>query len=212
MHWMANAVPHAPAPQPFSWRVFWTLLLVLLLSAATFWALVRRWTTQRHRVILSDWAKGKGFRVISPANAPALPQNPKTALTCTRAIRGDKTWLLELRAEDPSLPRWHALLRELPINWEPTGLRPTHARRSLVDLFSLSSYPTLGNIERFVVYSTHARTATRLSKSAARGLLPPDVGLLLHGPWLILDFSNRPFDPIEFDRLIAVAEQLQAHV
>ncbi len=94
----------------------------------------------------------------------------------------------------------------------PTGLRPTHARRSILDLFSLSSYPALGNIDRFVVYGTDAQAAGSLSKSQARALLPPDVGLLLDDGWMMLDFSERPFDPIEFDRMTALAEQLVAHL
>ena len=34
------------------------------------------------------------------------------------------------------------------------------------------------------------------------------IGLLLHGEYLLLDFSERPFDPIEFGRMLAVADQL----
>ncbi|HEX8524664.1 MAG TPA: hypothetical protein VF669_20575 [Tepidisphaeraceae bacterium] len=212
MIWLANAVPQTLEPQPFSWRVLVTLLLVLVLSAVTFTALVRRWTTQRHRIVLSDWAKGKGFRVSAPESAPNLPQNPKTVLRCIRAIGSDNTWLLELFSETTIVARWHVLLRAIEQEWDPSGLRPAHGTRSLLDLYSLSSFPALGNVERFVVYGTESRSARKLSKSALRGLLPADIGLLLHGKWLILDFSARPFDPIEFDRMTAVAEQLVGHL
>ena len=37
-------------------------------------------------------------------------------------------------------------------------------------------------------------------------------GLLLHGQHLVLDFSSRPFDRLEFTRMIALAEQLLAHL
>jgi hypothetical protein len=212
MTWLANVVPDSVAPQPFSWRIFLTLLLVLLISAATFAALVRRWTTQRHRIVLSDWAKGKGFHLASPELAPPLPQNPKTPLNVIQAITDEMTWLLEVQSADESAPRWHVLLCKIDREWKPTGLRPTHDARSLIDLFSLSSYPTMGNVERFVVYGTDTRAASSLSKSQIRGLLPRDIGLLLHDQWLILDFSVRPFDPIEFDRMTALMEQLVAHL
>ncbi len=212
MTWLANAAFLEPAPQPFSWRVFLTLLFVLLISAATFAALVRRWTTQRHRVVLSDWAKGRGFHVVPPEQAPALPRNPKTPLRVIRAISDESTWLLEVETDVASAPNWHVLLRNIGREWKPTGLRPAHATMSWLDLFSLSSYPSLGNVERFVVYGTDTQSAEALSKSQIRGLLPRDVGLLLHGPWLILDFSDRKFDPIEFDRMTALAEQLAAHL
>jgi hypothetical protein len=45
-----------------------------------------------------------------------------------------------------------------------------------------------------------------------RALTPPNVGLLLHGQRLILDFSHRPFDEIELTRMTSLAEQLVAHL
>jgi hypothetical protein len=212
MTWLANAVPLNPAPQPFSWRVFLTLLFVLLISAATFAELVRRWTTHRHRVVLSDWAKGRGFRIVSPESAPALPQNHKTPLRIVRAISDDSTWLLEVESDVASAPHAHVLLRKIDREWKPTGLRPAHATRSLLDLFSMSSYLSLGNVERFVVYGTDTKAAVTLSKSQIGGLLPRDVGLLLHETWVLLDFSDRNFDPIEFDRMTALMEQLIPHL
>jgi hypothetical protein len=43
-------------------------------------------------------------------------------------------------------------------------------------------------------------------------LLPHDLGLILHGRRLILDFSTRPFDGIELSRIVALVEQLAAHL
>jgi hypothetical protein len=51
-----------------------------------------------------------------------------------------------------------------------------------------------------------------LSKSQARALLPPDIGMLLHGQYMVLDFSSRPFDGIELGRMVALAEQLEQHI
>lgn len=108
--------------------------------------------------------------------------------------------------------QWNILIRRLETDWPATGVRPTHASSSLLDLFPLTSFPRLGNSERFVVYGTASGAARTLATSSVRALLPPDVGLLLHGQYVVLDFTSRPFDTIEFNRMIAVADQIVAHL
>jgi hypothetical protein len=107
---------------------------------------------------------------------------------------------------------WHVLVRRIESDWPTTALRPTGAQASLVDLYSLSSFPLMGQTQRFVVFGTDSAPARRVSKSSLRTLLPPDIPLLLHGRYLLLDFSSRPFDPIEFDRMTALADQLAQHL
>ena len=110
-------------------------------------------------------------------------------------------------------PRWHVLVRELPAgNWPMTALRPVSAKVSLIDQFSLASFAGMGEVERFVIYGADSTAARLLSSSQARALLPPDIGLLLSGTRLALDFSTRPFDPIELGRMTALADQLVAHL
>jgi hypothetical protein len=91
-------------------------------------------------------------------------------------------------------------------------LRPANAKGSLLDLFSLSSFPGMGEVDRFMIFGTDSVAAKLLSASPARALLPPDIGLLLSGTRLALDFSSRPFDPIELGRMTALADQLVAHL
>jgi hypothetical protein len=43
-------------------------------------------------------------------------------------------------------------------------------------------------------------------------LLPADIGLLLVEQNLVLDFSSRPFDPLEMQRIDALAEQIVLHL
>jgi hypothetical protein len=129
-------------------------------------------------------------------------------------IRGDRTTiaLLETAAAAPSAAapkRWHVLLRESETAWPATGLRPTAHTASIVDLFSLSSFPSLMPTQRFVIFGTEPRAARALAKSHAPALLPADVGLLAQDQFLILDFSSRPYDEIEFDRLLDLAGQLE---
>ena len=107
---------------------------------------------------------------------------------------------------------WHVLVRDIAGDWAPTGLRPAGAAASVLDLFSLSSFPTFGATDRFIAYGTDSAAARLVSKSMLRSLLPPDVGLLLHGRRLVLDFSDRPFDTIEFGRMLTLADQLATHL
>ena len=71
----------------------------------------------------------------------------------------------------------------------------------------MTSFPSLGATQRFVVFGGDAEAARALSETAP-ACSPPDVGLLLHGEFLILDFTSRHFDQIEFERMIDLAEQL----
>jgi hypothetical protein len=211
----ANTVP----PLPIPWTVLLVLVVVLALSVTMFVALVRRWTSRRMWVSISDWARARGYRA-SVKDCPAPP--PLDALKNTQmmsqvCVSDGKSSLMRLEvlgeASTAGAPtRWHVLVRQIEAQWKPTALRPAAATSSLLDLFSLTSFPLMGETQRFVVFGTDSAPARKLSKSHARGLLPPDVGLLLHGPHMILDFSERPFDEIEFDRMIALSEQLVANL
>jgi hypothetical protein len=90
-------------------------------------------------------------------------------------------------------------------------LRPSGAASSALDLFSLGSFPTMGT-ERFTAFGTDSAAARAVTKSMLRSLLPPDIGLLLHGRHLVLDFSARPFDAIELSRVAALSDQLASHL
>src|SRR5205807_968818 len=91
----------------------------------------------------------------------------------------------------------------------PTAIRPTSASSSVIDLFSLAPFPLLPISERYALLGTDAAQARRIASADIAGLLPPNVGLLLHGPDLVLDFSPRPFDRLEFTRMLALADQME---
>ena len=86
---------------------------------------------------------------------------------------------------------WHVLIRQVESNWPPTALRPTAKERSLLDLFSLASFPSMIASERFVIFGADSAAAKALSQSSLPALLPPDVGLLLHGCLLYTSPSPR---------------------
>lgn len=194
-----------------------TLLVLLAASSITFWVLVERSTSRRRWVALSEWARQRGFafRRCDPNRPPAPldtlrdPPRVRMCLSDRRSTFAQIDLPLGLPDAQPH-NTWNLLVRRLETTWPPTGLRPvaTEERPSILDAFSLSSFPLLGATDRFMVFGTDSSAARVLSQSMARSLLPPDVGMLLHGRHLLLDFSSRPFDAIEFDRMLALAEQL----
>ena len=223
----------------FSWFVLLILLLMLTLSAIVFAWQVQRWTLRPGWRALLDWSRERGWRLSRPESAPGEPFDRFDGARVVTMLEaggggggaigamvggsgssaGAVTRAMQL--EVPPAPggaagvtasRWHVLVRPLGSAWPPTGLRPTHQKASLLDHFSLSSYPRMGETDRFIVFGTDSAAARVLSKSHARALLPPDIGLLLHGRHVVLDFSTRPFDGIELGRMVALADQLVQHL
>jgi len=198
----------------FSFGVLFTLLVVLGSSVAVFVWQVRRWTTHRGWRDLLDFSRERGFTLSRPGpDEPAgEPFDRLNNATVTTVLQSENTRALQLRLAPPAGTRWHVLVRQMNSSWPATGLRPSTAAASLIDEFSLSSYPQMGDVTRFVVFGSDSHAARILSKSEARALLPPDIGLILHGQHLVLDFSARPFDGIELGRMVALADQLVGHL
>jgi hypothetical protein len=213
---------------PFSFLTLLVLLGVLGLSCLTFWLLVRRATSHRRWVALSDWGRARGFRYHPIGDGE--PPDPFSMMPAARPrvrlwLTGKHADLLQLEQPgtgptpetlDPAVavaphPAWHVVIRLIESTWPPTALRPAQ-EHSLLDLFSLASFPSMIASERFVIFGTDSAAARTLAKSSLPALLPPDVGLLLHGRRMVLDFSSRPFDTIEFDRMLALATHLTAHL
>ena len=222
---MADAAYQLP-PREFSWLVFLTLAFALGLSVATFSLLVRRWTRSRIWVDITTWARRRGYKArIDPVEAPSplnvlLPQaNIRVGASVSNETGGFfrlESGPVERKLSGNSVavdsPRWHVLIRQLETTWPATALRPAGAMSSFVDLFSLASFPLMGDTQRFVVYGSDSAAARKLSASSARSLLPADIGLLLADRYLLLDFSDRPFDPIEFERVEALAASVGQHL
>jgi hypothetical protein len=204
-----------------SLEVLATLLLMLGGSAATFWVLVRRWESHRESLALADWGREHGLRPRG-AEASELPAALSELLRLEPLIRvclaGQGMTLLQVQTSPVSPPggmptlsgpaTWNLLVCRISTDWVPTGLRPSSAHASILDLFSLSSFPMMGSIARFTLFGTDSVAAEALSKSMARSLLPPDIGLLLLGHEMVLDFSDRPFDEIEFNRMLSLANPI----
>ena len=204
------AVYYQSVPGPgTSLVVFAVLGLILAASAMMFRVLAERSTSHRQRVSLAEWGRDEGFRVrINPPDRPEpfdLLSGTGLGVRVALTNRGAIVSLVQIGT-------WHVLIHRMKSPWKPSGLRPATAGSSIVDLFSLSSFPLMGPSERFLLFSVDPDAARSLSASSARALLPPDIGLLLHGQWLVLDFSSRPFDVVELNRMRAVADQLTRHL
>jgi hypothetical protein len=201
-----------PTRADFSFLTLLALLSVLGISCLTFWLLVRRATSHRQWVALSDWGRSRGFR-YHPIAETELPQ-PFDALPQPRPaarlwLAGKTSQLIQMQAQGGvATATWHVLILQLETDWPPTALRPASAEQSMLDAFSLGSFPSMISAERFVIFGADSAAAKSLAESTLPALLPPDVGLLLHGRRLVLDFSDRPFDTIEFDRILNLANQL----
>jgi hypothetical protein len=215
-----------PTGPHFSPLIFLCLLTALGASVAMYWLLVRRSTARRQWVSLADWGRDAGFR-IGRRHEDALLPPPLDVLGSSRiAVRieltGERmTSIVQAQPADADNaspgqhpPAIQLLIRKIEASWPPTGLRPVQTKeaQSLIDLYNLCSFPLMGAGQRFIVHGIDSAPARILAQSSIRALLPQDVGLLLHGHYLVLDFSSRPFDGIEFSRMIAVVEQVVAHL
>jgi hypothetical protein len=196
--------------------VFTTLLVMLAASMTMFLLLVRRWTAQRRWVTLREWARARRFRVGSreQSNWPdALRAMPGVRMQMRLHLQSQGIAIVQIQTDAPAgsmqAPSWNLLICCRKRRQSATaGLRPAAAPASFLDLLGLSQFPTLSLGYRFVVLAASSASARGLAESASRTVLPPDIGLLLFQEWLILDFSTRPFDPTELDRMIALSQQL----
>jgi hypothetical protein len=209
-------MPSESPYQGFSFTILFAFIVITLLSATVFVGLVWRWVHRRQWTAVEEWAHIRSFRVMEharelPTPLSHLPLRARVLLTGKNTIIAQLE-SLEMSAPTPGVPavqRWHVIVRSGDRPREPGALRPVNATRSFVDFFNFEEFPTLTTGVRFMVRSRDYSAGKRLAESSGRALLPPDVGLVIEGTSLILDFSTRPFDPIEFSRLISVLDQVQ---
>lgn len=205
----------------FSWTVPLVLAAMLAASSVVFWVLVRQWTLQRRWNDLAEWASGNAlsFRAEQNADRPeGLRLLGRGPIRVLMSMGNDQMVIVQVEAPPPPLSadgtrtRWNLLIRRLEFAWPDAALRPVSRAISAPDYLPLGKmYGTLPG-ERFAAYGADRSTALALGESAARGLLPSDIAVVLSGRDLILDFSTRPFDSLTLQRMQAVAEQVLMHL
>jgi hypothetical protein len=227
-----TTAPVAPPRMPVVPLV--AMCLVLATSLVMYWLIVRYWTSRRQWVSLAQWSRESGFR-LRPARRDVLPE-PLVALVRSDAqvrfhLCDERHTIVQFETEPlaataattasqpqpqpqpqppppPPRPWWNVIIRHRPGTGPIAGLRPAAQRTRLIDLLPLSKFPAMTLGDRFIVYAEDARAARELAESPLPSLLPPDMGLILFENHVVLDFSTRPFDPIEFGRLISLSDQL----
>ena len=201
---------------PGSLPILATLVTILAASLAMFTRLVRRHTLHRSRFSKWEWRVNRGFARLQPGvlSMDALDEIQDQVLRSLEhyVSRDGRLAILRLQtiAPDESVRQWHVVVRTVDSYSTPIALRPVAVPASLVDLMRLHPFPKLSNEARFAVYGLRAIEARKLAMGPARALLPPDIGLIRNADAVILDFTARPFDPTEFSRLCAVADQIAA--
>jgi hypothetical protein len=196
------------------------LLVMFVILAASVWVfttLVARETRHRAELSLSSWAAARKLRMIDVENHPP-DQSAFAALAAVhpkirRLIQNNVLRIMQVRTDDPpqiktASPQWNLLLLRLDAKWQPTGLRPAARPISIIDLFALSSFASLAPNRNFMVFGAEPSAARALPAAALAAILPPDIGLLLHGSDMILDFTGREFDEIELSRMMDLAAEL----
>lgn len=189
------------------------LILILITLAGTAMLVwnVHRASHQRRWLELKQWLRNNHMSLVDTPPGPLTQLLP--GVTWTR-ILADAT--RTLATGHTAAGNLHILLLRTnsTSNFPPTALRPTSDTTShpLFTTPDLRAYPTLPGGERFTTYGTTLHAARTLANSQVRGLLPPDLAILLTGPHLVLDFSTRPFDPLEFSRLLPLVDQISQHL
>ncbi len=209
--------PTTSTPSPSLWLL---LVMLLMLAAAgyVFWRLTHDWTRGRRIGALTEWARAVGMR-FQPGEQAALPGvlarlgvEPRALLS----LHGENTWLVQFETQSARVSeppqRWNVLVRYLGATVPTVGLRPAHAPASLLDLIPARTFPGLVPPERFVVIGEERAMAEALATSSVRALLPADIGMVMFEDALLLDFSTRPYDAVEFSRLLAVVDQITPHL
>lgn len=205
---------------PFSLLIFAQVLVIAAATIAATVLLSLKWTRYRRLYQLLDWCKSRGLRMVRKSRGfpplPPLLQRVEPALRVRWLIRDDDAepsddQITLLRAQTPT-QTYNLLLVRMPHGgaWPATALRPTVRRETLIDRLNLFSYPSTMGIDRFTLHGEHPGAARKLNESHARGLLPRDIGAVVADDLLILDFSDRPFDQLEFDRMILLGKQVAA--
>lgn len=226
---LAAIVPHGE-PLTMAWSsvvILLTLFLLLAVTTGMMWMLLWREAGNRYLAALTDWCRAGRHRLHTRWADPRPPEPLHRfgpGVRVSLALVGRRCALVKFFVDRPAVPpppavleaptgsrRRQVLVWPVDRDWPAIGLRPTHAADALVDLLSLPVH-LAESTQRFAICTADRKLAQQVFATSLRGLLPADVGLILLGRHLLLDFSDRPFDGIEFNRMIAVAEQLVTHL
>lgn len=188
------------------------LLVILAASSLIFFISVHRETAHRAQMRLAEWAEQNRFARLNIEFGPPRPLDAIPSLRMTIGLYNRNTRLVHVRspAPDPGDPplQWNLAIRHVATSSPPVGLRAADVARSVVDLFKLEPSPKQSANARFVIVGEDLVASHKMADGSSRALLPGDLSLLRIDEYLVLDFSSRPFDPIELGRMLSLLDQL----
>ena len=197
------------------------LAACLVASGYVLWMLIQRWTHKRFSLEIEEWALENDMKVAEPSQF-AMPEALAELAPLSPAIRqlftGINFAIVKFctaqrhKSDSSQFTNWNAMICKITGDWPMTALRPRINPSGLIDLFTTTSFPSMAPPERFVIFGVDSFSARKISQSKLLALLPADIGLILYGSWLIVDFSSRPFDTIELSRCRSLVEQLMQHI
>lgn len=195
--------------------VLLTLVAIVAASSVIFWIGIRRETIHRAQHALDDWAEQNRFERMNLEFGPPRPLDrlQDVSMRLTIGLFGHTTKFVHLRvppdaSTDGAPTHWNLAIRKLNTTSPPAGLRATDAARSILDYFKLEVSARQTATGRFTILGDDLLATRRLADGSSKALLPGDLSLLRIDEFLVLDFSGRPFDPIELTRMLAVIDQL----
>lgn len=202
------------------WLVHWPPVIPLLVSlmlgasAAVYAMLARRWTTWPRREDLRHWSWRNGMRLREGWRA----RRPRAldAFGPYRTIvslHDRRTTVLRVEcppAHRPPAPPavWNIAVHRLRDDWPTACARPATRRACLFDRLLVDGMYATWSSDGRPMHGRLCLPTRAMKHSGACELLPGDVAILLHGPWLMLDFSSRPFDELEVGRMRLLVERV----
>jgi len=193
--------------------IFLTLVVCLIASLTMFVVLVRRWILHRFRYELEQWAGQQRFEIARRPAHDALPPpftGPEGTGLSARWIFKSKDRTIAQLILTPSaddIRIYNVCIASNAITIAPVALKPTKVARTILDRFRLAPAASTSS-DRFQIMGNDLSANLRISQSVIAGIAPPDVAFLFTEGHMVLDFSSRPFDPIEFDRMLVLADQI----
>ena len=200
----------------FSFEILAALVLILAGSLTIFFINVLRETTHRAQRRLAEWGERNGYwpTDLEAGPPPPLDRLGGVPLELKISLRRRNTRLVHCRSAPTQThdvaEHWNLAIRRVATSSPAIGLRSAEDARSIVDLFGLNLAPHQPTSSRFTIVGDDVLATRALAEGSTQSLLPGDLSLLRIDDYLVIDFSDRPFDELELGRMLALLDQLAA--
>lgn len=187
--------------------IFASLGLMLLGGIVIFSYLVHRETHRRGDVLLSDWARSRQMKRLDRERGVPAPLDAwdHRGISLLTGFAGGAITVARVQTSEGL--KWNCLIRSLETSASISGVRSVEASSTLLDLIDLPILPGQGQQHRVVAMGYDIASARALMDRVAP-LIPADLSLIRFDRFILIDFSGRPFDPVELARITQLTEQL----